>query len=161
MGEYQVINYLAKLNMDNGDSAYWACKNAVTQFRIAMKEAISYEYVNNKGEFRTGSRKRKKYKIKKFKLSHASFNGNFKEYEIVRDLCRIMNEDGYVLGHELLSYVSDCINQEIVLNELWGTTTINKKKIFNYLQDEINRVIRNLEKQAMDDLFKGGASYGN
>lgn len=160
MGEYQVINYLAELNMENGDNAYWACKNAVTQYNIAINEAINYEYKSSKGEFRTGIKK-KKYKVNKFKLNYSKFNGNGKEVEIVRDLCRIMNEDGYVLGHELLNYVSDCINQELVLSASWETTTFNKKKIFNYLQDEINRVIKNLEKQAMCDLFRGGASYGN
>lgn len=63
MGEYEIITSLARDFMAQGDSAYWASRNAVVEYRIALEQALNYEYKEKKKPRVVLSKKEKREKI--------------------------------------------------------------------------------------------------
>ncbi|HSQ90314.1 hypothetical protein [Romboutsia sp.] len=167
MGEYEIITSLAKDFMDKGDSPYWATRNALVEYRIALKDALEYEY-NDKNKSKVSKitySKNSKHTNKmhfenyKYNIHIESYKGYDKEKKIVRDLASIMNVDGFVEGKELLDYIKDAINIERYAS-IWtgiieetqipiGRKRIEPRvyKIYDFLSIEIDRVKINLMKE--------------
>ena len=43
-GEIEIVTNMAKDLKLKGDSCYWACKNAMVEYNLALREALEYKY---------------------------------------------------------------------------------------------------------------------
>jgi hypothetical protein len=160
MGEYQIITSLARDFMNQGDSAYWASRNAVTEYKIALKEALEYEFEESqmyKKELKKNITEivEVEKKIRKRGLIRCTFfKGTNKEKVLVREISAIMTEFGYLYGEALKDYIDGCIAIERNISYWIGSagedvmvnrslfSKIDTDRVFQFLNKEVYRLLK-------------------
>ena len=150
MGEYEIITTLAKQFMDNGDSAYWASRNAIVEYRKALKDALEYEY---KAKIVKVSEV-KKVKKNRGLIQVTKYKGTSKEVVLIKEISSIMTEFGYIYGSELRDYVEGCVAIERNISYWIGNagedlmvnrtlfSKIDTEKVFKFLNREVYKLMK-------------------
>ena len=140
MGEYEIITSLAKDFMDKGDSPYWATRNALVEYRIALKDALEYEYKRKRKQYKNRKKTNSSMrgKLKRGKLIANKYKGTWSEVNLCRDICHALNEYGFLYGNELLEYIVACDNIGKILVDAGGIQPkpIDLKKMFDFIELE-------------------------
>ena len=151
MGEYEIITSLARDFMDQGDSAYWASRNAIVEYRKALKDALEYECKSKECK-KTRVDKRYKTKRNKLLIKVSKYKGTNRENVLVNEIASIMAEAGYLYGEELRDYVNGCVAIERNISYWIGSagedvmsnrtlfSKIDTEKVFKFLNKEVYRL---------------------